>query len=99
LILLLALAARRYKQAPLRVYWQELADDLGVSKETVRKWAYELKKQRLLGIKQIRKREPGDNRVGYRNEKNLFSLAPFAAIVNEAKVERDRQRRSREEEK
>jgi hypothetical protein len=79
----------------LRIYWQELADDLGVSKETVRKWAYELKKLRLLGIQQVRGRDKGDNRVGYRNEKNIFSLTPFIAVVKEAKAERERLRNSK----
>jgi biotin operon repressor len=68
-MLLLVLATRRFKAKPLRAYWQELADDLGVSRETVRKWAYQLRDMKLLGISQVRKREKEDKRIRYRNEK------------------------------
>jgi hypothetical protein len=37
------LAGRKFQRKPIRAYWEEVAWDLGVGKDTVRKWAYELK--------------------------------------------------------
>lgn len=95
ILLLLVLASRRYKDTPLRVYWEELADDLGVSRETVRKWAYELISLGLLETKQVRGRAQGERRIGYRNERNIFDISPFVEVVKEAKAEKDRQKAAR----
>ena len=56
LLLLLVLAGRKFKRSRIRAYWEELADDLEVSKDTVRKWAYELRDRGLLHIAQHRGR-------------------------------------------
>jgi DNA-binding GntR family transcriptional regulator len=95
MMLLLVLASRKYKDRPIRVYWEELADDLGVGRDTVRKWAYELEKQKLLKIKRKRSREPEDNRLGFRNDRNVFDLTPFVSVVREAWLEKKRQSKLR----
>ncbi|MBA3483399.1 MAG: hypothetical protein H0T51_16440 [Pirellulales bacterium] len=95
ILLLLVLASRRFKEKPLRVYWEELADDLGVSRETVRKWAYELIEEGWLTTTQVRGRDKTDKRIGYRNERNIFDIGPFVELVKEAKAERDRQKDAR----
>ena len=84
LLLLLVLAGRKFKRSRIRAYWEELADDLEVSKDTVRKWAYELRDRGLLHIAQHRGRDPDDKRVGYRNERNSFDIAPFVRLVEQA---------------
>src|SRR4051794_8439545 len=45
---MLALAARKYQKKMIRGYWLHLARDLGVSRHTVRKWAYEIRDLGLL---------------------------------------------------
>ncbi|MBC8426723.1 hypothetical protein H8E07_21635 [bacterium] len=98
LLLFLALASHKYKNQPIRVYWQELADDLGVEKDTVRKWAYEVQEKGLLRMKQHRGRDPEKNRVGHRNERNSFDIAPFVRLVEKVYKMRalDRQKRKQE---
>ncbi len=82
LLLLLALGSQKYQRNQIRAYWENLAIDLGVSTETVRKWGYELRKMGLLKIKQNRGR--GDiQRVGHRNESNTFDLSPFIKFMEE----------------
>ena len=93
LMLLLVLASRQYRNKPIRVYWEELADDLGVDRDTVRKWAYELEKRQLLRMKRIRGRDPNNNKVGIRNDRNIFDLSPFVKLVGEAFSEKQRQRK------
>ena len=80
-LLILALAARKYEKKPIRVYWESLAHDLGQKKDTVRKWAYELRDMGLLRITQHRGRDPETGRVGYRNDRNSFDISPFVEIV------------------
>ncbi len=83
-LLLLSLASRKFKKKTIRVYWEELAEDLGVNKDSVRKWAYELRNWGLLRIAQHRGRDPDKNRVGHRNERNSFDLSPFVEVVDKA---------------
>ena len=95
LVLFLALASRKFQNKPIRVYWEELADDLGVSRETVRKWAYELIEQGLLKTKQVRGRDKKNDRVGYKNDRNIFDISPFVSVVEKAHAERERQKPAR----
>jgi hypothetical protein len=92
LLLLLVLASRKFKNKPIRAYWEELADDLGVDRDTVRKWAYELEEKKLLQMKRIRGRDPNNNRVGVRNDRNVFELSNFVEVVEKAWAERRKQR-------
>src|SRR5688572_21326067 len=48
--LILVLGGKKFQTKKLRRYWSRLAHDLGVSTDTARKWAYELKKMGLLKI-------------------------------------------------
>lgn len=94
-MLLLNLVARDFKGAPIRAFWEELGTDLGVSGETVRKWARELKTKKLLVIKTHTGpvRDPERGRPGYRNDRNTFDLRPFYRVVEQQiKLERDEQR-------
>ncbi len=95
ILLLLALAARKFENKPIRAYWEELAEDLGESKNTVRKWAYQLRDSQLLVIRHHRGRDPERNKPGHRNERNSFDIAPFVAAVEKAWRNRciDRKRR------
>jgi hypothetical protein len=92
LTLLLVLAGRKFQNKPIRVYWEELANDLGVNRDTVRKWAYQLEDKGLLRIRRIKGRDPDNNRVGVRNDRNAFDLSPFITIVKEAWSEKRRSR-------
>ena len=97
LLLLLVLAGRQYQRRPIRAYWEELAWDLDVKKDTVRKWAYELKEKGLLRITQHRGRDPDDKRVGYRNERNSSDISPFVRLVGQAyKIRQKDRARGRE---
>lgn len=96
-MLILVLWARRYRERPIRAYWEELGKDLGVSKNTVRAWAYSLEKKGYLGIvrhkgpvRDVKKDQPG-----YRNERNTFDLRPFWKFLEEC-VEPTRQRQRAE---
>lgn len=95
LLLLLALAGRKFKTKPIRAYWQELAEDLGVKVNTVRKWAYELRDYGLITIKQHRGRDPETNRSGIRNERNSFSLEPFVQALRAAHARCQQERAKR----
>jgi hypothetical protein len=84
LLLLLALQADRYRNRPTRHYWDNLAAWLGVSRNTVRRWGYELEKMKLVEIKLNRKRDPEDaGRIGYRNDRNEFRLEQFEERVKQ----------------
>jgi len=50
ILLVMALAARKFRDEPIRAYWAELASGLGVRPDTVRKWAYEARDGGLLRI-------------------------------------------------
>ncbi|MCA8993475.1 MAG: hypothetical protein KDA88_15915 [Planctomycetaceae bacterium] len=97
-MLLLTLAARKFKTDPIRAYWEELAEDLGVAKDTVRKWAYKLQKKGLLEILQHKGRK--DHAVGYKNDRNEFVLNGFMQVHDVAWQARrkDRQDRKNSEE-
>jgi len=91
-LLLLVLAGRKYQDKPIRVYWEELANELGVDRDTVRNWAYQLEKKGLLRIIRIKGRDPENNRIGNRNDRNAFELSPFISVVKEAWTERRRKK-------
>lgn len=95
LLLLLCLAARKYKDKPIRAYWAELSQDLGVKPGTVRKWASELKAMGLLGITQHRGRDPEKNLPGIRNERNSFDIRRFVELVEESAEKRQEVTRTR----
>lgn len=79
--LLLALQSTKYKDHLPRHYWDDLAFKAGVTKDTVRRWGYELRKMGLLVIKQRRTLGDGQPRkTGYRNERNEFDVAPFVKL-------------------
>ena len=100
ILLLLTLAACKYKNTPTRLYWQELGDHLGISWETARKWAYQLEAIGLLKIKRYKKKTTDSKRrVGFRNERNTFDISPFVAKVDEAHAEWKRRREERAERK
>lgn len=78
LLLVLVLQADRYRDRAPRYYWEELAVLCGCSKSSVRRWGYQLQEKHLLTITPVRKRLPGEERkVGYRNARSIFDLAPF----------------------
>ena len=51
IVLALSLAAKKFKDKKTRRLWHYVAKDLNVSRDTVRKWAYELERFGLLKIK------------------------------------------------
>lgn len=95
MMLLLSLASRKFQDKKIRAYWEELGDDLGVSKDTVRKWAYELEKRGVIKIIRHRGRDQKRRRVGVRNDRNEFDLSPFIARVEKAFRVRERDREER----
>jgi len=83
--LILALQAMKFQNKPIRAYWAQLADDLGVKPDTVRKWGYELRDMELLKITPVRKRDPEHrNKYGVRNDRNIFSLSPLVKRLGTA---------------
>ncbi len=100
-MLILVLASKKFKRKPIRAYWEELGEDLGVDKDTVRKWAYKLRDQGLLEIIQHRGR--GNNRVGQKNERNEFKITGFLdklAIAGRARnKDREDRRNIRQQER
>lgn len=100
MLLILAIAARKYQKKPTRAYWEELAKDLGANANTVRKWAYQLEQLGLLRIQRHKgpAREPHD-RPGTRNERNTFDISPFVRRVQDVyavrKDERARRKRTK----
>lgn len=89
IILLLALAGRKFRDDPIRARWQDLATDLGVKSDTVRKWAYELKKMKLLSIHRMKSATPTNDR------RNIFDINPFVECVNQAFEQRLKDRKER----
>ncbi len=82
LLLLLVLQTDRYRNRPPRYYWEELARDCGCTRNTVRRWGYELRDKCLLGITPVPRRLEGEERkIGYRNARNIFDLKPFEVLV------------------
>jgi hypothetical protein len=84
ILLIIALACRKFRDEPIRAYWQELASGLGVRADTVRKWAYELRDAGLLLITQNRGPTLGAGRLGVRNDRNSFDISPFVRLVADA---------------
>lgn len=79
--LVLVLQADRYHDRKPRWYWSELAAMAGRDENTIRRWARELQKKKLLRV--TRKREPemtGPRRFR-RNYRNEFDLQPFQAAL------------------
>ena len=93
--LILVLAAKKYKSNMIRRYWARLAQDLGVSTETARKWAYELRDAGIIKIIPFTgkrklpapKAKPSTN-PGLRNEANGFDLSPLIELITLAKEAR-----------
>jgi hypothetical protein len=82
LLLLLVLQTDRYRDRPPRYYWEELANLCGCTRNTVRRWGYELRDRGLLNIKPVPRRLEGEERkIGYRNARSIFDLKPFEALV------------------
>lgn len=86
LILLLALAGRRFRNAELEVTWHHLGRDLGIKSDTVRKWAYQL---RDMGLLKINRCTPARNPdvIGSRDRRYLgvmLDISPFVELVEEA---------------
>jgi len=104
LLFLLALAARKFKKKKIQAYWLYLGRDLGVEKDTVRKWAYQLEKMGLLTITRFRRKTDAKSPTpGFRNDKNAFDLTPFVSLVETAyaarrKVQDSKRRRRAAEE-
>jgi hypothetical protein len=95
-VLLLNLAARKYSNKPIRAYWEEIAVQLGVKTGTVRKWAYELEKQKMLTIR--RHRGPSrEQKPGVRNQRNTFDIRPFVTLLERYLPEREKRRKRRKQ--
>jgi len=77
LVLIIALACRKFGDQPIQAYWQDIATGLGVRTDTVRRWAYEL---RDLGLLEITPRSSSKGRNG----PNEFDIAPFVALLEDA---------------
>ncbi|HMO24670.1 MAG TPA: hypothetical protein PKB10_00220 [Tepidisphaeraceae bacterium] len=80
IVLLLALAGRRFKNRPLRLTWSQLGADLGVKADTVRKWGAELREAGLLSwsVHVESSGKSGHYKV------IEFDLAPFVAMTRRA---------------
>jgi hypothetical protein len=93
LLLIIALACRKFGDQPIRAYWRDIATGLGVRTDTLRRWAYEL---RDLGLLNITTRSSA---LG-RNGPNEFDIGPFVALLEQADgawQEKQAQRRSLEQ--
>lgn len=77
LLLIIALACRKFGDIPIRATWQDIASGLGVRRDTLRRWAYEL---RDLGLLRIQSRT-GDDNI---NEANEFDISPFVELLADA---------------
>ena len=93
--LILVLAAKKYKTHMIRRYWARLAQDLGVSTDTCRKWAYELRDAGLIKIipftgkhKLPTPRAKPSVNPGMRNEANGFDLSPLIGLITMAAAAR-----------
>ncbi len=96
--LILALQSDRMPDRVPRYYWAQLAAWAGVSKDTVRRWAYALQEMGFLRIEQIRRLDSHQQpRPGLRNERNRFHLQLFEKVCAERqklfRQEKDAQRR------
>ena len=80
LMLVIALACRKFGDEPIRASWQDIASGLGVRVDTLRRWAYELKD---LGLLRIVSRSGADGK----NEPNEFDISPFVELLETADAE------------
>ncbi|SRR5258706_587940 len=82
LLLLLVLQTDRYRNLRVRYYWEELAALCGCTRNTVRRWGYELRERGLLHITPVPRRlADEERRIGYRNARSIFDLKPFETKV------------------
>ncbi len=97
MLLLLVLAARKFRNRDTAAFWEALALDLGVSIDTVRRWGYALKKEKLLDIQNRRLRRDPDAREPsvYRNDRNIYDIAPFVKALSGASAAREAERKER----
>lgn len=96
LLLLLVLQTDRYRDRAPRYYWEELANLCGCTRNTVRRWGYELRDKGLLGITPVPRRLEGEERkIGYRNARSIFDLRPFEAHVEAIQREWNKERKPR----
>ena len=94
--LILLLQVDRYEDRDPRWYWEELARFVGRDKNTVRRWAYELRDMGLLQIKQNRTKDPRHaDKVNFRNERNTFILTPFDRRIEAEQKSWDKERENR----
>ena len=77
LMLINALACRKFGDEPIRAYWQDIASGLGVRPDTLRRWAYELRDLGLLEITPHTEAHGG-------NGPNEFNITPFVALLEDA---------------
>jgi hypothetical protein len=77
LMLIIALACRKFGNEPIRAYWSDIASGLNVRPGTLRRWAYELRDMELLTIR------PQQSEQG-RNGPNEFDITPFVKLLEEA---------------
>ncbi len=89
LLLIIALACRKFRNQPIRATWDDIASGLGVRTGTLRRWAYELRDLELLRI------TPHIDAQG-RNGPNEFDLAPFVAMLEDANEKWQQRQRAKE---
>lgn len=78
ILLIIALACRKYQREPIRASWADLAGGLGVTPDSVRRWAYQLRDWDLLRI-QHHFDDPGET-----DRRNSFDIGPFVHLVQRA---------------
>lgn len=97
LLLILMLKVDEYRDRKVRYYWEELAQWCGRDRNTVRRWAYELKKKGLLSIRTNRKLSQGENpRPGHRNERNEFELTGLSVRLGRVQAAADAEKNARQ---
>jgi hypothetical protein len=84
ILLLLSLAARKFRKKRIRAYWKYLGEDLGASRDSARRWGRELKRMGLIKIRPYRRKVDQDTTPGFRNDRNAFDLSPLVKLVEEA---------------
>jgi len=76
-MLIIALACRKFGEEPIRATWQDIASGLGVSTNTLRRWAREL---RGLGLLRV----ISHFRDNGKNDRNEFDITPFVELLESA---------------
>ncbi len=77
LLLVIALASRKFRTEPIIASWTGIALGLGVRPDTVRRWAYELRNLGLLEISATTGPRGGDG-------PNSFDIEPFVQLLEAA---------------